>query len=164
MARGLINPRNPIETELGVWFAFLRDTVRNSMGLVAAEVWQDVDEGEGVQLRRVAYYTDPQYGGPSPAPHIPRRQKETEHDNGDLLLLFARKTADRQLTHPRSEHRLLPHDGHARRCPRGKGRLARQCRKVSPQPLRSMAQAKVAHQLGCLPAAYPAEAGNARER
>ena len=50
-----------IEAELGMWSAFLRDTVRNSMGLVAAEVWQDVDEGEGVQLRRVAYYTDPVY-------------------------------------------------------------------------------------------------------
>ena len=172
MVRGLMNPRDPIEAELGMWFAFLRDTVRNSMGLVAAEVWQDVDEGEGVQLRRVAYYIDPVYEGdavaravlgPVPAlalpgigmagilwdiaamngappefkllkamaededlPDDPRITasaaafgyvgalylagrhphhtflggKETEHDNGGLLLLFARQTADRLLTHP----------------------------------------------------------------
>ena len=56
MVRGLMNPRNPTEAELGMWFAFLRDTVRNSMGLVAAEVWQDVDDTAAVKLRRVAYY------------------------------------------------------------------------------------------------------------
>ena len=39
MLRGLVNPRDSTESELGLWFAFLRDTVRNSMGLVAAEVW-----------------------------------------------------------------------------------------------------------------------------
>ena len=172
MVRGLMNPRNSIEAELGMWFAFLRDTVRNSMGLVAAEVWQDVDEGVGVKLRRIAYYTDPIYEGdvearavlgPMPAlalpgigmagilwdgaprngappefrllkamaededlPDDPRIAasaaafgyvgalylagrhphhtflggKEEEHDNGGLLLLFARETADRQLTHP----------------------------------------------------------------
>ena len=172
MVRGLMNPRNSIEAELGMWFAFLRDTVRNSMGLVAAEVWQDVDEGVGVKLRRVAYYTDPIYEGdaearavlgPMPAlalpgigmagilwdiaamngappefrllkamaededlPDDPRITasaaafgyvgalylagrhphhaflggKEEEHDNGGLLLLFARETADRLLTHP----------------------------------------------------------------
>ena len=172
MVRGLMNPRNPTEAELGMWFAFLRDTVRNSMGLVAAEVWQDVDEGVGVKLRRVAYYTDPIYEGdaearavlgPMPAlalpgigmagilwdiaamngappefrllkamaededlPDDPRITasaaafgyvgaiylagrhpyhtflggKEEEHDNGGLLLLFARETADRLLTHP----------------------------------------------------------------
>ena len=38
MLRGLVNPRDSTESELGLWFAFLRDTVRNSMGLVAAEV------------------------------------------------------------------------------------------------------------------------------
>ena len=168
-----MNPRDSIEAELGMWFAFLRDTVRNSMGLVAAEVWQDVDEGVGVKLRRVAYYTDPIYEGdaearavlgPMPAlalpgigmagilwdiaamngappefrllksmaededlPDDPARitasaaafgyvgalylagrhphhaflgGKEEEHDNGGLLLLFARETADRLLTHP----------------------------------------------------------------
>ena len=56
-----MNPRDSIEAELGMWFAFLRDTVRNSMGLVAAEVWQDVDDTAAVKLRRVAYYTDPIY-------------------------------------------------------------------------------------------------------
>ena len=172
LVRGLMNPRDSIEAELGMWFAFLRDTVRNSMGLVAAEVWQDVDEGVGVKLRRVAYYTDPIYEGdaearavlgPMPAlalpgigmagilwdiaamngappefrllkamaededlPDDPRITasaaafgyvgalylagrhphhaflggKEEEHDNGGLLLLFARETADRLLTHP----------------------------------------------------------------
>jgi hypothetical protein len=39
LLRGLVNPRDSTESELGLWFAFLRDTVRNSMGLVAAEVW-----------------------------------------------------------------------------------------------------------------------------
>ena len=62
-----MNPRDSIEAELGMWFAFLRDTVRNSMGLVAAEVWQDVDEGVGVKLRRIAYYTDPIYEGDAEA-------------------------------------------------------------------------------------------------
>ena len=172
MVRGLMNPRNSTEAELGMWFAFLRDTVRNSMGLVAAEVWQDVDDTAAVKLRRVAYYTDPIYErdvaaravlGPTPElalpgigmagilwdiaamngappefkllktmaededlPDDPRITasaaafgyvgalylagrhpyhtflggKETEHDNGGLLLLFARETADRLLTHP----------------------------------------------------------------
>ena len=172
LVRGLMNPRDSIEAELGMWFAFLRDTVRNSMGLVAAEVWQDVDEGVGVKLRRVAYYTDPIYEGdvearavlgPMPAlalpgigmagilwdiaarngappdfrllkamaddedlPDDPRITasaaafgyvgamymagrhphhtflggKEEDRNNGGLLLLFARETADRSLTHP----------------------------------------------------------------
>ena len=172
MVRGLMNPRNSTEAELGMWFAFLRDTVRNSMGLVAAEVWQDVDDTAAVKLRRVAYYTDPIYErdvaaravlGPTPElalpgigmagilwdiaarngappdfrllkamaddedlPDDPRITasaaafgyvgamymagrhphhtflggKEEDRNNGGLLLLFARETADRSLTHP----------------------------------------------------------------
>ena len=169
-----MNPRSSTEAELGLWFAFLRDTVRNSMGLVAAEVWQDVDDTAAVKLRRVAYYTDPIYEGdvaaravlgPTPALALPGigmagilwdvakatrngappdfrllramaddedlpddqritasaaafgyvgamymaarhphhtflGGKEEDCNNGGLLLLFARETADRQLTHP----------------------------------------------------------------
>ena len=167
-----MNPRSSTEAELGLWFAFLRDTVRNSMGLVAAEVWQDVDDTAAVKLRRVAYYTDPIYEGdvaaravlgPTPSLALPGigmagilwdvasrngappdfrllramaddedlpddhritasaaafgyvgamymaarhphhtflGGKEEDRNNGGLLLLFARETADRQLTHP----------------------------------------------------------------
>lgn len=172
MLRGLVNPRDSIESELGLWFGFLRDTVRSSHGLVAAEVWQDVDESAGVTLRRIAYYSDPIYehdaaaraalgdepgfavpgvgmagvlwdsaarnGAPvefrllsamandEDLPDDPRTNaaaaaygyvgaaylegrhphhaflgaKEEEHDNGGLLLLFAREGATQQLAHP----------------------------------------------------------------
>ena len=31
------------------------------MGIVSAEIWQDVDDSAGVVLKRIAYYTDPNY-------------------------------------------------------------------------------------------------------
>ena len=61
MMRGILNPRNPTEAELGMWWMFLRDVVRSSMGIVSAEIWQDVDDSAGVVLKRIAYYTDPNY-------------------------------------------------------------------------------------------------------
>ena len=61
MMRGILNPRSPTEAELGMWWMFLRDVVRSSMGIVSAEIWQDVDDSAGVVLKRIAYYTDPNY-------------------------------------------------------------------------------------------------------
>ena len=44
-----------------LWQAYLNNTVRNALGLVAAEVWTDIDRGAGVLLQRKAYYVDPVY-------------------------------------------------------------------------------------------------------
>ena len=45
-----------------LWQAYLNDIVRSSLGLVAAEVWTDVDRGTGVLLEQKAYYVDPAFG------------------------------------------------------------------------------------------------------
>ena len=44
-----------------LWQAYLNNTVRCAYGLVAAEVWTDIDRGAGVLLQRKAYYVDPVY-------------------------------------------------------------------------------------------------------
>ena len=44
-----------------LWQAYLHDVVRSSLGLVAAEVWMDIDRGAGVTLQRAAYFIDPAF-------------------------------------------------------------------------------------------------------
>jgi hypothetical protein len=47
--------------EGALWQAFLEDLVRSAMGLVAAEIWVDVDKGAGVSLERMGYYIEPSF-------------------------------------------------------------------------------------------------------
>lgn len=42
-----------------LWQGYLNNLVRSALGLVAAEVWTDVDQSAGVLLSRKAYYIDP---------------------------------------------------------------------------------------------------------
>ena len=56
---GRSSSRHSLEGML--WQAYLHDVVRSSLGLVAAEVWTDVDRGAGVQLQRAAYFIDPSF-------------------------------------------------------------------------------------------------------
>jgi len=44
-----------------LWHCYLRDVVRSSIGLVAAELFTDIDDGAGVSLQRQAYYIDPSF-------------------------------------------------------------------------------------------------------